>query len=113
MPARSWSFSKNPDLSWALLLFAGLITLNAFLVSPYLGWYDSGEMTGVTVCLGISHPSGQVLFHLLGKLFLLLPFGTPVFRLGLMSVVFSALASVLFWILGCRLTQKISGVKVS
>ncbi len=60
-------------------------------------------MVGATVGLGISHPSGQPLFHLLGKLFLLLPARTAAWRLGLMSAACSALASVLFWFLSCRL----------
>ncbi len=55
------------DWTWRAALFCGFVLLNSFLVSPYIGWYDSGEMVGTTVCLGISHPSGQVLFHLLGK----------------------------------------------
>src|SRR6185295_18693382 len=92
-------------------LFLVLLLLNAFLVSPYIGWYDSGEMVGVTACLGISHPSGQVLFHLLGKIFLLFPFGTPAFRLGLLSVVCSALAAVLFRILAGKLAAVFSGSK--
>ena len=88
-------------------LFLGLFALNASLVSPFLGWYDSGEMVGATACLGISHPSGQVLFHLLGKIFLLIPWFTPAERLGLMSAACSALASVLFWVLACRLAATV------
>jgi hypothetical protein len=97
------------DGAWGLALFCGLLLLNASLVSPYIGWYDSGEMVGATVCLGISHPSGQALFHLLGKLFLLFPFETPAYRLGFMSAAFSALASVFFWILACRLAERVTG----
>lgn len=65
-------------------------------------------MVGTTVCLGISHPSGQTLFHLLGKVFLLLPFGTPAWRLGLLSAACSALASALFFLLANRLAVKVS-----
>jgi hypothetical protein len=100
------SFLEKADTPYVLSLFLGLLTLNVFLVSPFIGWYDEGEMVGATACLGISHPSGQVLFHLLGKVFLLCPFGTPAFRFGLMSVFCSALASVLFWILCCRLAER-------
>ncbi len=89
-------------------LFLGLFVLDAFLVSPFIGWYDSGEMIATTLCLGISHPSGQVLFHLLGKLFLLLPFKTPAFRLGLMSAFCSALASVLFWNLCLKISVSLA-----
>jgi len=101
--------SKAVGGEWRIpaLLFLGLVLLNAFLISPFIGWYDSGEMVGVTACLGISHPSGQVLFHLLGKVFLLLPWGTPAWKLGLMSAVCSALASALFWVLGCRLAVQV------
>ncbi len=94
---------RDGNFPWAAALFVLLLSLNAALVSPFIGWYDSGEMIGATVCLGISHPSGQVLFHLLGKCFLLLPWGTPAYRLGLMSAFCSALASVLFWTLSLRL----------
>src|SRR5258708_2394543 len=93
------SFFNKTDFPYILLLLFILLGLTTFLVSPFIGWYDEGEMVGATACLGISHPSGQVLFHLLGKIFLLWPFGTPAFRLGLMSVFCSALASVLFWVL--------------
>ena len=88
------------------VLLPCLLLLNGFLVSPFIGWYDSGEMVGVTACLGISHPSGQVLFHLLGKCFLLLPFSTPAWRLGFLSALCSALASFLFWHLACRLSPR-------
>ncbi|HJT25324.1 MAG TPA: DUF2723 domain-containing protein, partial [bacterium] len=100
---------NSPAIGWKIpaALFTGLSLLNACFVSPFIGWYDSGEMVGATACLGISHPSGQVLFHLLGKIFLFLPWDTPAWRLGLMSVVCSALASVLFWILGCRLAAEV------
>ena len=101
---KNWAFT--------LPLFFLLFLNNAFLVSPYIGWYDTGEMTGVTACLGISHPSGQVLFHLLGKIFLLLPFQTPAFRLGLLSVTCSALASVLFFLLACKLAEAVGGDKL-
>ena len=97
---KNWTSVENL-IPWAL--FLGLFLLNACLVSPFIGWYDSGEMVAATVSLGLSHPSGQVLFHLLGKIFLLIPFGSPAFRLGLMSAACSSLASVLFWTLACRL----------
>ena len=89
------------------LLFTILFVSNAFLVSPYIAWYDSGELIGTTVCLGISHPSGQVLLHLLGKCFLLWPWGTAAFKMGLMSAFCAAMASALFYNLACRLTTSL------
>jgi hypothetical protein len=90
-----------------IFLFSILFVFNGFLVSPYIAWYDSGELIGTTVCLGISHPSGQALFHLLGKCFLLWPWGTAVFKVGLMSVFCAAAASAVFYELACRLTARL------
>ncbi len=61
-----------------------------------------------TAALGISHPSGQALYHLLGKLFLGWPAGSPAFRLGLLSVFSSSLTSGLFFLLACRLAERFS-----
>jgi hypothetical protein len=92
---------------WALplALFVLLILLNGLLVSPFIGWYDSGEMIAATLGLGISHPPGQALYHLLGKLFLLLAPGTPAFGLGLFSAACSASAAALFLALGFKLER--------
>jgi hypothetical protein len=109
MKESSRRFKTNWDWALGATLFLGLIILNGFLVSPYIGWYDSGEMIGTTLCLGISHPSGQVLYHLLGKIILLLTWGSPAWRLGFLSVILSALSSVLFWNLGLKLADKVLG----
>jgi hypothetical protein len=100
----SGSFSRFLPM---IALFLILLVVNGFLVSPFIAWYDSGELIGTTVCLGISHPSGQALFHLLGKCFLLWPWGTAAFKVGLMSVFCAALASALFYELACRLTARL------
>jgi Protein of unknown function (DUF2723) len=99
--------SPGPIPPWesAFALGTGLFLVNVGLLSPFIGWYDSGEFLAATVALGISHPSGQVLYHLLGKLFLLWPAGNPIFRLGLLSVFSSSVASGLFFLLACRLAE--------
>jgi len=52
---------------------------------------DSGEFQVVTTTLrGILHQPGYPLYTLVGKLFTLLPLGTPAFRLNLMSVFLAA-----------------------
>ncbi|HVM33277.1 MAG TPA: DUF2723 domain-containing protein [bacterium] len=99
--------SPGPPFKTAWFLGAGLFLLNLFLVSPFIGWYDSGELLAATQALGISHPSGQALYHLLGKCFLALPALSPAFRLGLLSVTASALASGLFFLLAARLAESL------
>lgn len=87
---------------WTALV---LFLLNAALVPPHLGWQDSGEFLATTACLGVSHPSGQPLYNLLGAWFLSIPFGTPAWRLGLMSAAASAVSTLLFLFLARRATR--------
>jgi len=47
---------------------------------------------------GIPHPTGYPTFILLGQLFLWIPFGTPYFRVALMSGISSAMAAGLFFL---------------
>jgi len=86
------------------LVIVGLAVfrLDALLLSPYLGWQDSGEFLAATACLGVSHPSGQPLYHLLGKLFLALPFESPAWRMGLLSAASASLSGVLLLMLSRR-----------
>ena len=107
MAVSSTRFDDSRYLS-KMFLFLILFVFNSFLISPFIAWYDSGELIGTTVCLGISHPSGQSLFHLLGKCFLLWPWGTAAFKVGLMSVFCAAMASVLFFDLSCKLAVRFS-----
>ena len=99
--------NRLPNDSGKVLAAAGLFLflLNAFLLPVHLGWQDSGEFLATTACLGISHPSGQPLYNLLGAWFLALPFGTPAWRLGLMSAAASAFAAVVLMVLVRRMTK--------
>ncbi|HET9870060.1 MAG TPA: DUF2723 domain-containing protein, partial [bacterium] len=97
-----------PPWKIALGLGAVLFLLDACLVPSFVGWYDTGELLAATAALGISHPSGQALYHLLGKCFLAFPFGAPPWRLGLLSAAAGALASALFFLLACRLGERLA-----
>jgi len=80
-------------------VIAVLLPLAIYLpdLSPYVGRADTFEFQVVAPRLGIAHPSGYPLYILIGKLFSLLPFGTPAWRVNLSSAVCAALASgVLF-----------------
>ena len=80
-----------------LLLGAGLV-LTIFCVflrtlCPTLYWGDCGELALVVQTLGVPHPTGYPLYCLLGKAWtLLLPFGTIVWRLNVLSALLGALA---------------------
>ncbi len=72
--------------TFAVAFMVYLITLQKDILPA-----DSGEFQLVTTTLrGILHPPGYPLYTLVGKLFTLLPIGTPALRLNLMSVFLAA-----------------------
>ena len=55
---------------------------------------DSGDLVSTSCALGVAHPPGYPLHTLLGAVFLrLLPWGTPAWRVNLVSVVAGAMAA--------------------
>jgi hypothetical protein len=73
-------------LTFVIAFIVYLITLQKDLLPA-----DSGEFQVVTTTLrGILHQPGYPLYTLVGKLFTLLPVGTPALRLNLMSVFLAA-----------------------
>src|SRR5712692_4321652 len=83
-------------VSWRLPLAvsfgSALIAFGVYLrtLAPSIPTGDSGELIAVAWLLGIPHPPGYPLFTMLGHLFTFLPFGSPAFRVNLMSAVFHA-----------------------
>ena len=75
----------------ALGLFLGFFAAYLYTMPPYLAAYrDAGEMATSAATLGVSHPPSYPLYILLGKLSQALPFGTPAYRLTLLSALCSA-----------------------
>ena len=73
-------------LTFAVAFIVYLVTLQKDILPA-----DSGEFQLVTTTLrGILHQPGYPLYTLVGKLFTLLPVGTPALRLNLMSVFLAA-----------------------
>jgi len=86
-----------------LAVFLGAVGLYVATLSPGLLPADAGEFQLVGATLGIAHPPGYALYTMLAKLAtLLLPFGTPAFRINLFAALTSAgtlalLAHVVQW----------------
>lgn len=76
------------------LLFLASFFLYVRGLAPSLSLEDTGEMIACAMVLGNSHPPGHPWHALLGKLFLLLPAGTPGFRISLLSAACAAAAGV-------------------
>jgi len=74
--------------------FCFLAAFGLFLtgVSPTVSFEDTGELIWAARCLGVTHPPGYPWLTMLGRLFMLLPFGDPAFRLGAMSAAFGSVA---------------------
>lgn len=64
---------------------------------------DTGEMIACSVTLSNTHMPGYPLLILLGKLFSLLPVGSPGFRINLLSAVAGASAVTILWVIVLRL----------
>ena len=84
---------RHSDTLLALLLSIGVFAVYLRTLCPTLYWGDCGELALVAATMGIPHPTGYPLYCLLGKAWtLLLPFGTLVWRLNVLSALFGSLA---------------------
>ncbi len=79
-----------------LIAYFSLFLLIILCISPSLGWLDSSELTSACFLLGISHPPGQPLYMMMGKLSQLIPLGNHALRLNLLSGVFLILSFIVF-----------------
>ena len=84
---------RHLDTLLALALAVTVFGVYLHTLCPTLYWGDCGELATVVSILGIPHPTGYPLYCLLGKAWtLLLPVGSLVWRLNVLSAVFGALA---------------------
>ena len=73
------------------VVFAAALVVYTVTVAPDVLPADFGEFQLVAARLGVAHPPGFPLYTLSGHLFIhLLPWGTPAYRLNLMSGVLAA-----------------------
>ncbi|MCS7223334.1 MAG: DUF2723 domain-containing protein [Armatimonadetes bacterium] len=93
MTQRGISFSRllPPLLSFSVPFFFYSLTL----WPTYCFYSDSGDFLTASALLTIPHPTGYPWYCLLGRVFLtLIPFGEAPWRMGLLTALFSAAASV-------------------
>jgi hypothetical protein len=98
-------------ISAALLILASNLTVYLLTLAPTVGFIDSGELAVVCKSLGIAHPTGYPLYILLGRLFCLLPLNGTIFRLNLMSLVFTCFANTILFFTLLTLGQRFSKKK--
>ena len=86
-------------------ILAGFVFLASFLVyfstmAPTVSFWDCGEFIATSYRLGVPHPPGAPLFLILGRFFSLLPIpGDIAYRMNMISVITSALAIMLLYLI--------------
>jgi len=88
-----------------LVWFVVPLVLAGYLVtlSPAVGLIDSGELASGCYLLNILHPTGYPLYTMLGRLSTLVPVGTVVNRVAVLSAILAACGVGLFLRLSLRL----------
>ena len=85
------------------IAFAAILGVLLLDAAPDMTWIntcsDGPHYVYASKYLYVAHKGGAPLFILLGKLFLLIPFGTEFWRMTLISVIASVVASVLIYLI--------------
>ncbi len=81
----------NPGIQAA---FLGLLVFVIYLLTlaPGLMYTDSGELSAACTTLGVAHPTGYPLFILLGHVWTLMSWGSPVAALNVLAALWVAAA---------------------
>lgn len=91
--------------SFAALAFLVAFATYLLTVQPTVPFWDCGEFTAAAVGQQVPHPPGAPLFLMIGKLFHLLPFGDPGWRVNLVSVFSSAVCVLLLYLITVRVIR--------
>lgn len=99
--------SKLPLKKIVIPLILFVLVLSFYLHNLSLSVYggDVGDIVTSAKVMGVPHPSGYPLITFLGFLLTRINFLTPAFMVGLVSVVSSSLAVVIFYYLSRELTK--------
>lgn len=97
------SILKRNLLPFFLLSFVLLVYLNNLSPSVYGG--DVGDFVTAATVMGVPHASGYPLFVFLGFLLTRIHYMTPAYMVGIISVVSSALAIFIFYLLALEMTK--------
>ncbi len=92
-----------------LLAFAISLITFTLTVQPSVPFWDCGEFTSASVWQQVPHPPGAPLFLMVGKLFHLMPFGDPGWRLNMFSVMCSAFTIMLLYFIIVKAIENFRG----
>jgi hypothetical protein len=86
---------------YPLALLAGVVVFSGYLftLAPTVTFWDAGEFVSTAHILGVPHPPGTPLYVMIAHLWdTLVPGLTTVFKLNLLSALFSAACAALFFL---------------
>ncbi|KAK3769088.1 hypothetical protein RRG08_032078 [Elysia crispata] len=104
----SKSSSENETKQWKyqIAISVSLVTFAVYVrtLHPSLPGGDSGELVVAAHDFGVSHPPGYPLFTLLSMCVLhVIPVGSPIWKINILSATFGAIASGIIYIIIYRL----------
>lgn len=74
--------------------------------APGVQYTDSGELAAACVTFGVAHPTGYPLFTLLGHVWTLLPWSSPVFGLNILAALLVAKGVALTFLVTRRMSMR-------
>lgn len=81
-----------------LIIFFASFSIYLFTAFPSIYWRDASEFQAIGYLLDIAHPAGSPLYTLIAKWMTFLPLGSIAFKMTLVSALFGAgLSVVFFW----------------
>lgn len=91
-------------------LVGGIVFLISFIqfamtVQPSVPFWDCGEFTAAASSQQVPHPPGAPLFLMVGRIFHMIPFGDPGWRVNMVSVLSSALSVLLLYLTGVEVVR--------
>ena len=103
---------KKANIIISLLVFLVSLVVYTKTMAPTVSFWDSGEFISSSHILGVPHPPGTPFYVLVGRVFSMLPISSVIaVRVNFLSVFFSALANLFFYLIISHLIRRGSGFK--
>src|SRR5689334_21999857 len=96
---------RRGHLITAAFVFVSTLIVYFMTMNRSIPFWDSGEFIATSNLLGIPHPPGTPLYVLIGRLFAMLPFGNVSAQLNFLSVLPSAIAVWLTFLVTVRFVR--------
>ncbi len=113
MTFRVFRNPRSAELVCAFALAVFSFALYVRTLAPGILDGDSGEWQYMASILGVAHSTGYPLYLLLGKLFTLLPLGSPAWRVSLLSAVCAAVSVGVIYLLALSVSRSRIGAALA